>query len=87
MKAVLLYRQHSESERLGRNFAGDFERKTGKPLEVIEADSREGMEVARLYDIVAYPAIIAMANDGKMLQLWQGENLPLMDELSFYVNS
>ena len=72
MKATLLYRVNSESERDARNFVTDFERQTGKKLAIYEVDSPEGNNLARLYDVVSYPAIIAQADDGSLLQLWQG---------------
>jgi hypothetical protein len=84
MKAVLLFRLNSESERLARDFAGDFERQTGQKIESLDADSREGLELSRLYDVVNYPAIIARTDDGTLLQLWQGEPLPRISEVSFY---
>lgn len=79
-----MYRTNSEAESLARNFAGDFERQTGKKLEIMDADSREGVELARLYDIVSYPAILARTGDGVLLQLWQGEPLPRISEVSYY---
>lgn len=86
MKALLIYRINSETERLARNFASDFERMTGKRLDIMEADSPEGMELSRLYDIVSYPAILARADDGSLLQLWQGEPLPRINEVSYYAS-
>lgn len=87
MQALLLYRANSETERLARTFVGDFERQTGKTLVVLDADSTEGAELARLYDVVSYPAILARADDGTLQQLWQGEPLPRISEVSFYVQS
>jgi len=87
MKAILLYRTNSETERLARDFAGDYERQTGRKIEVLDADSPEGIDLSKIYDIMAYPAIIAKAEDGTMLQLWQGEPLPRISEVSFYSQS
>lgn len=87
MKALLLYRTNSETERLARDFASDFERQTGKKIEVMDADSPEGIELSKLYDVVAYPAILARTDDGTLLQLWQGEPLPRISEVSFYSQS
>ena len=84
MKAQLVYRKDSETERLARDFAADFERMTGKQLEIIEADAPEGIELCKLYGIVSYPAVLARTDEGQLLQLWQGEPLPRIGEVSFY---
>lgn len=42
--------------------------------------------MARLYDIVRYPAVLATRDNGEMLALWQGEQLPLMNEVAAYMD-
>ena len=87
MNALVLYRTNTEAERLVIDFARDFQRQTGKELHLLEADSPEGMELARLYDVVDYPTILARADDGSLLQMWQGPVLPRISEVSFYVQN
>lgn len=84
MQLLLLYRVNSETERLARDFVGDFQRQTGKELAIVEADSVEGTDLMRLYDIVNLPAILARTDDGVLQQLWQGQPLPRVSEVSFY---
>ncbi|HSX28059.1 MAG TPA: hypothetical protein VLF60_01275 [Candidatus Saccharimonadales bacterium] len=84
MKALLLYRSNSEGESLARSFAADFERQTGKSIEMLDVDTPQGIELVQLYDIVAYPAVLARADDGTLLQLWQGEPMPRISEVSYY---
>ncbi len=52
---------------------------------MISVDTREGAAMAAAYDIWEYPAIIAIANDGGTLNMWTGEQLPLMDEVVSYI--
>jgi hypothetical protein len=40
--------------------------------------------MAKLYDIVRYPAILAVANDGSLQKMWQDMPWPLMDEVAAY---
>lgn len=88
MKAVFLYRPESEHARAVETFLRDFKmRNPAVKVEVISIDSREGIAMASLYDVMQYPAILAVANDGVLLQLWQGEMLPLMDEVASYARS
>lgn len=85
MKVVVLYRSKSEHGTPVEEYAREFERRTSRQLELIEIDSVEGDALAKLYDITSYPAIIATSNDGKLQNMWQGEQLPLINEVMGYV--
>lgn len=85
MKAVVLYRSNSEHARAVEEFAHEFERRTSKKLELQELDTREGADMAKLYDVTSYPAVLAMSEDGQLLKLWMGERMPLVDEVAGYV--
>ncbi len=86
MKVVILYRPNSEQARAVETFVHDFERRHGDAkLELVNIDEREGIALASLYDIMSFPSIMVLADDGGMLHLWQNEQLPLMDEVASYV--
>lgn len=88
MKVLILSRPDSEYNRLVVEFQRDFERaQPGRSLEIINSDSRQGGNIAQLYDVVQLPAIIAMSNDGQLLQLWQGTPLPLTNEVAYYAST
>lgn len=57
----------------------------GTKMELVNVDERDGIAMASLYDIMSFPAILAMATDGTMLHLWTGDQLPLMDEVAAYM--
>jgi hypothetical protein len=40
--------------------------------------------MAKLYDIVRYPAIVVMTNEGHLQKFWQDQPFPLMDEVFAY---
>jgi hypothetical protein len=84
MKVVVLYRPKSEHERSVLDYERDFNQQTSKTLELISLDTVEGAEMAKLYDIVQYPAVLARDNEGKLLKVWQGDSLPLINEVSYY---
>ena len=42
---------------------------------------------AQARDIVRYPAIVAVDNNGSVVQEWIGLPLPPMDEVAYYLNS
>lgn len=64
----------------------DFQRfHPGETIESFSIDSIEGSEMARLYGVMEYPAVLAMKSDGQMLQVWTGvDKLPLMNDLAYF---
>ncbi len=89
MKVCVLYRAKSEHARRIEEFLHEFERRrTIGHLEVFDIDTREGTATASLYDVLAYPAILALADDGQLVKSWVGDEVPpLIDELTYYVQS
>jgi len=71
---------------LVEEYARDFERQRGKTIELISLDTVQGSDMARLYGIVQYPALLTLRDDGQVLKDWQGERLPLMQEVAGYLN-
>lgn len=86
MKVSVLYRPKSEHARQIEEFLREFERRyAGHRVEVIDIDTRDGTATASLYDIMDYPAILALAEDGQLLRSWVGHEVPpLMDEVVYY---
>lgn len=84
MKVSILYRLNSEHARSVEEFIRDFQREQAtRRVELIDVDTREGAAIASLYDIMEYPAILALGYDGQLLKSWQG-SFPLMNELAYY---
>lgn len=85
MKVLVLYRPNSEHGRIVEDFIHDYQaRQHGGKIEIVNIDSREGMAMASLYDIVEYPAILVLRIDGGIIRAWQGQALPLMSEVAAY---
>jgi hypothetical protein len=87
MKVLVIYKLNSEQARKVIEFEREYENRTGRQLNHFDTETKEGSELAELYDIVDYPAIIATTSTGELLQLWQGENLPLINEVMYYDHS
>ncbi len=85
MRVVVVYKDGTEETRAVTDFLRDHERVTGRRLEELNPDSPAGAEFCRTYDIVEYPTIIALSNDGQMQQMWRGLPLPTINEVSYYV--
>ena len=86
MKITILYRSNSSQDRLVKEFENEYLHRTGRSLSVYDLNTKDGFALATLYDIVQYPAVLATAEDGSLLQLWQGDTIPLMNEVMYYDN-
>lgn len=87
MKVVLLYRPNSEHSRKVEDFARDFTRiNSNRKVDMLSLDTREGAATASIYDVVQYPAVLALSDDGSVLRYWQGDQMPLMNELAYYAH-
>lgn len=85
MKVIVLYRPNSEHARVVEDYLHDFQARHSLPkLEVMSLDTREGSATAALYDVMQYPAFLVVQNDGYVQKMWQGSDLPLMDEIVSY---
>lgn len=86
MRLLILYRPNSEHGREIEDFIHSYQSEYSNPVEIQDVDSREGIATASLYDVVDYPAIIVLEPDGIVGKIWQGSDLPLMDEVASYTN-
>lgn len=85
MRTVIIFRENSEHAREVLDYLRDFQRQTGHTLETLDPDSPEGTDFCRTYDIVEYPSILALSDDGQLQNLWRGQPLPTISEVSYYV--
>lgn len=81
MKITILYRPSSEQARTVEEFARDFDHQHNAKAELISIDTREGAAIASLYDIMAFPCIMVLRDDGQMVRDWSGGTMPLMNEV------
>lgn len=87
MRVVVITKDNMDYSRSVQTFLDDFARRTGKTLEVLDPISRDGESLCRAYDIVEYPTILALGDDGQMQNMWRGRSLPTINEVSYYVSS
>lgn len=84
MKVLVVYRSASEHGRTVEEYLRDFSRQTGNEIGTLDPDTKEGADMCRTYDIVEYPTVIALSDDGRMQSSWRGLPLPTISELSYY---
>jgi hypothetical protein len=89
MKILVLYRPNSEHGRVVEEFVRNLQQRVSDArLEVLNIDSRDGSATATLYDVMQYPAVLVLQNDGYLSKFWQGiEVPPLLEEVAGYARS
>lgn len=87
MRIVIVYREASEHRMAVESFIRDYRFRTGKDIETINPDTRDGMSFCRLYDIVEYPTIVAIMNDGSVYHSWRGQHFPTISEVATIANT
>ena len=84
MRTIIIFKEESDHAREVFDYLRDFSRQTGRVLETMDPDTRDGSSFCRVYDIVEYPSIVALDDNGSLQNLWRGRPLPTISEVSFY---
>lgn len=90
MKLLVLYRPNSEHATEVETYLHDFQARYHNLIDMIEVrslDTREGAATASLYDIVSYPGLLVTTDEGQVIRAWQGNKLPLMDEVAGHMGN
>jgi len=85
MRVVIIWREDTEYARSVIEWLRDCERRIGLTPESLSPDEPDGESLCRTYDVVEYPTILAMNDDGNVLQAWRGRDLPRIDDVSYYL--
>ena len=73
MRVVVIFKEATDYGRQVNDFLHDFSRQTPAGISFCEA-----------YDIMEYPTVIALSDDGQMQNTWRGLPLPTISEVSYY---
>jgi hypothetical protein len=89
MRTVILYHPNQEFTGLAEDYARDYVRghKDRQEIELVSLETVQGADTAKLYDVVRYPAILVIADNGSLQSLWQDQPFPLFDEVAAYTRS
>lgn len=81
----MVTKEATDYARRVEEFLENFARQTGREIETLNPDTPDGATFCRTYDIVEYPTVIALSDDGQVQNVWRGVNFPTINELSYYV--
>jgi len=85
MRVVVVYKEETDYARSIIEYLRDFEHQTGHILETLNPETPAGIDFCRAYDIIEYPTMIALSEDGMVQNSWRGIPLPTISEVSYYV--
>jgi hypothetical protein len=85
MRVVMIFKDRTDYTRAVETYLVDFKRQTGHDIETLDPESLAGIDFCQTYDIMEYPTMIALSDDGQMQNIWTGIPLPTISEASYYV--
>tara|TARA_B100001105_G_C22364404_1_gene431920 strand:- start:790 stop:1047 length:258 start_codon:yes stop_codon:yes gene_type:complete len=84
MRTVVISKDNMDYTRTVLDYLRDFKMQTGRELEVMDPESPDGVMFCRAYDIMEFPTLVALSDDGHMQNQWRGLPLPTISEVSYY---
>lgn len=87
MRLILLWNEETDYASEVREWLRDFNHIAGEgKIESLDPQAGDGERLAQVYDIVQYPAIMSLDNDGRLLQLWKGTPMPQIEQVAFWTD-
>ena len=83
MRVVCIYRDNQDYSRTVAEWLDNFRRQTGREIETLDPDANTSF--CEAYDIVEYPTILALGEAGDVRASWRGRDLPLINEVLYYM--
>ena len=83
MRVVCIYKDNQDYTRSVNEWLEDFRRQTSRKIETMDPDQNPGF--CEAYDVVEYPTIMALGEQGEVRASWRGRDLPLINEVLYYM--
>lgn len=83
MRIICIYRDNQDYTRTVTDWLENFRRQTGREVETMDPDQNPNF--CETYDVVEYPTILALDDQGGVRALWRGQTLPLINEVLYYM--
>ncbi|MBQ3320556.1 hypothetical protein IJH72_00905 [Candidatus Saccharibacteria bacterium] len=83
MRVVCIYRDNQDYSRTVNEWLENIRRQTGREIETMDPDKNTNF--CEAYDIVEYPTILALGERGEVRATWRGRDLPLINEVLYYM--
>ena len=84
MRVVCVFKDDQDYSRAVNEWLTNFYRQTGKEIETMDPDRDSSF--CEAYDIVEYPTILALGEQGDVKASWRGRELPLINDVLYYMS-
>ena len=86
MKLIVVNKQETEFPREVEDWAREYRSVTGRDVEFVDPETIDGEIFVKTYDLMQYPAILVLRDNGIVSAAWTGLPLPQFDEISSHFN-
>ena len=83
MRVICIFKEKQDYSRSVNEWLKDFYRQTGREIETMDPD--QNTSFCEAYDVVEYPTILALGERGDIRASWKGRQLPLINEVLYYM--
>ena len=87
MRIVIVVNTNSEYFREAEEWGVEYQRETGREVELIDPETIEGEIFASTRDIMQYPSLLILGGGGEIVKKWSGSPLPQFDQVSYMLRS
>ena len=85
MRVLVVFKEYSDKAREVFEWIEEFERRSGRKVEKMNPESKDGESFCVAHDIVEYPTVLAIGEDGKVYEQWSGVPMPQIDTVMGYM--
>ncbi len=88
MRVVVIYKRATDYGREVEEWVHELKaRDISNIVQEVNPETRDGESMAQAYEIMQYPTIMALDDQGRVLSSWTGLPLPRLDEVSYYLTA
>ena len=88
MRVVVIYKRATDYGLEVEEWTTELKaRDTENKVEEVDPETIDGERLAEAYEIVQYPTVMALDDQGRVLASWTGLPLPRLDEVSYYLTA
>ena len=88
MRVVVIYKRATDYGREVEEWTNELRaRDINNVIQEVNPETRDGESMAQAYEVMQYPTIMALDDQGRVLSSWTGLPLPRLDEVSYYLTA
>lgn len=80
MRLIVITKEDGPETRSAKELADQLIEE-GFNVEIVDWGSESAETLSQIHDIYSTPAFLVVTDDGKQVELWQGERQPLVSEI------